>query len=91
MRDFTYVKMFPFHNAIGLRVIRGDLDVMDAIFLRQVTSCSHKCGAIISNNLGHPPHQQRISLNIKSLRDFLVFLVKRAPLGPGMTGCSRPE
>jgi len=29
---FTYVEIFPFHNAVALRVIRGDLDGVDAIF-----------------------------------------------------------
>jgi len=56
---------------------------MDAIFLRQVTSCSHKCGAIISNNLGHSTPSAKDILEYKIPERFLVFLVKRAPLGPG--------
>ena len=30
---FTYVEMFPLNNSVGLGVIRGNPDVMDAIFL----------------------------------------------------------
>jgi len=83
---FTYVKVFAFHNAIGLRVIRGDLDVMDAIFLRQVTHCSHKCGAIISNNLGHSTPSAKDILKYKVPESLLIFLLKRVPLGPGQQG-----
>jgi len=87
---FTYVEVFAFHNAIGLRVIRGDLDVMDAIFIRQVTRCSHKCGAIISNNLGH---------STPSAKDILKYKVPESSRFPSeegatqarMTGRSRPE
>src|SRR5882724_3359801 len=80
---FAYVKVFPFHNAVGLRVIRGDLDVMDAIFLGQVTRHSHKCGAIISNNLSHSTPSAKDILKYKVPESLLVFLPKRAPLGPG--------
>src|SRR5882724_1250185 len=80
---FTYVEMFPLHNAIGLRVKRGDLDVMNAIFLRQVTSCSHKCGSIISNNLGHSTPLAKDILEYKIPESLLVFFLKRVPLRPG--------
>jgi len=50
---FANVKVVSLDNAIGLRVIQRDLDVMDAIFIRQVSSHSHKCRAIVSNNLSH--------------------------------------
>jgi len=63
--------VFPFHNAIGLRVIRGDLDVMDAIFLGQVTRHSHKHRAIISNNLSHSTPSAKDILEYKVPRVFL--------------------
>src|SRR5882724_6002208 len=81
-----YVKVFVFHNAVGLRVIRGDLDVMDAIFLGQVTSLSHKCRAIISNNLGHSTPSAKDILEYKVPESLLIFLPKRVPLGPGRQG-----
>ena len=79
----TYVEIFALHKTIGLRVIRGALDVMDAIFLGQVTRCCHKCGAIISNNLGHPTPSAKDILEYKVPESLLIFLPKRAPLGPG--------
>jgi len=80
---FTYVEVLAFHNAIGLRIIRGDLDVMDTIFLRQVTSHSHKCRAIISNNLSYSTPSAKDILKYKIPERFLIFLAKRVPLGPG--------
>src|SRR5882724_3742716 len=56
---------------------------MDAIFLRQVTHHSHKCGAIISNNLSHSTPSAKDILEYKVSQSLLVFLPKRAPLGPG--------
>src|SRR5882724_3743573 len=74
---FVYVEVLAFHNAIGLRVIRGDLDVMDAIFLRQVTCHSHKCGAIISNNLGHYTQLAKDIFKYEIPKSLLIFLPKR--------------
>src|SRR5882672_6824673 len=47
---FTNVEVFLLDNTIILGVIRGDLNVMDAIFFGQITSRSHECGTIVSNN-----------------------------------------
>src|SRR5882724_882843 len=80
---FAYVKMFLLHKAVGLRVIRGDLDVMNAIFLRQVTSHSHKHRSIICNNLGHSTPSAKDILKYKFPESLLVFFPKRVPLGPG--------
>jgi len=79
---FAYVKMFVLHNAIGLRVIRGDLDVMDAIFLGQVSSCSHTCGAIVHKNFSHSTPLAKDIFKYKIPKGLVIFFPKREPLGP---------
>src|SRR5882724_12688138 len=59
---------------------------MDAIFLGQVTHHSHKCGAIISNNIGHSTPLAKDILKYKVPESLLIFLLKRAPLGPRQQG-----
>src|SRR5882724_1376212 len=80
---FVYVEVSAFHNAICLRVTRGDLDVMDAIFLGQVTCHNHKHGANISNNLGHSTPTAKDIFEYEIPESLLVFLLERVPLRPG--------
>ena len=47
---FTDVKVLPLNNTICLGIVRRNLDVMDAIFLGQVTSHRHEHRTIVSNN-----------------------------------------
>ena len=82
----VYIKMFMLNNAIGLGVIQRDLDVMDAIFLRQVPSCSHKCGATIGNNFSYSTPLAKDILKDKVPKSLLVLLLKGAPLGPRRQG-----
>jgi len=50
---FTHVKVFAFNNSIGLGIIWRNHDVMDDIFLKQVSSCSHQCRAIVGKKFSH--------------------------------------
>src|SRR5882724_7661655 len=61
---------------------------MDAIFLGQVTCCSYKHGAIMSNNLCHSTPSAKDILQYKVPESLLIFLAKRAPLGPGQQGAA---
>ena len=79
---FKYVKVLVLNNTIGLGVIWRNIDMMDAIFLRQVSSCSHKCGAIVSNNFGHSTPSAKDIFEYKIPKGLLIFFPKRAPLGP---------
>ena len=50
---FANVEVFALNNAIGLGFIWRTLDMMYAVFFRQVSNCCYKCGAIVSNNFSH--------------------------------------
>jgi len=56
--------------------------MMDAVFLGQVSSHSHKCGAIVSNNLSHSTPSAEDILKYKITEGLLIFFPKRALLGP---------
>src|SRR5882724_9200588 len=83
---FMYVKVFALNNTIGLGVIWRNLDVMDAIFLRQVSSCSHRCRAIVGNNFSHSTPLVEDILEYKVPKSLFIFLPKGAPLGPRRQG-----
>ena len=68
--------------------------MMDSIFLGQVSGHSHKCWAIVGNDLGHSGHSSPSAediLEYKIPKHLLVFLQKRVPLGPRRQGAASPD
>jgi len=56
--------------------------MMYAVFLGQVSNHCYKCGAIVSNNFSHSTLLAQDILEYKVSESLLIFLLKRAPLGP---------
>src|SRR5882724_4590479 len=56
--------------------------MMYAVFLGQVSNHCYKCGSIVSNNFSHSTPLAQDILKYKVSKSLLVFLLKRAPLGP---------
>src|SRR5882724_1336892 len=79
---FVFVEVFALNNAFCLGVIWRTLDMMYAVFLRQVSNCCYKCGAIVSNNFSHSTPLAQDILKYKVSESLLVFLLKRVPLRP---------
>src|SRR5882724_2830235 len=83
---FMYFRVFALNNTIGLGVIWGNLDMMDVIFLGQISSHCYKCGAIVSNNFHYSTPLTENILEYKVSESLLVFFPKRVPLGPRIQG-----
>src|SRR6266481_9784969 len=77
------VKMFPLYEAICLRVVRGNLDVMNAIFLGKVTRSSNKSRSIVCDNFGDTAPSAKNLLKNEVPKGFLIFLPEGPPLRPG--------
>src|SRR5882672_2930606 len=89
---FMDVEVFPFNNTISLGIVRRNLDVMDAIFLRQVTSHRHECRTIVGNNFSDSTPSIKDVLEYKIAESLLIFLPKGTPFGPrrhGTTGLDK--
>jgi len=74
--------VFSLNNAVGLEVIWGDFDMMNAIFLKQVSRCCYECGTVFGNNFSHFTPSAEDIPKYKVTESLLIFLLKRAPLGP---------
>jgi len=70
MRDSQMLKCFCSTTPLAWELVRRNIDVIDAIFLGQITSHCHECRTIVSNISATPPHLQRMSSNIKLPRVF---------------------
>src|SRR6266481_493150 len=77
------VKMFPLYKAICLRVVRGNLDVMNTIFLGEVTHGSNKSRSIVHDNFGDAAPSAKNLLKNEVPKGFLIFLPEGLPLRPG--------
>src|SRR5882672_5746002 len=83
---FTDVEVLLLDNTICLGIVRRNLDVMDAIFLGQVTSCPHKCRTIVGNNFSDSTPSTKDVLKYKIAESLLIFLLKGMPFGPRRHG-----
>src|SRR5882672_2315697 len=83
---FMDVKVFPLDNTISLGIVRRNLDVMDAIFLRQITGCRHEHRTIVSNNLSDSTPSTKYVFEYKITESLLIFLLKGPPFGPRRHG-----
>src|SRR5882724_10799052 len=79
---FVFVEVFALNNAICLGVIWRTLDMMYAVFLREVSNCCYKCGAIVSNNFSHSTPSAQDILEYKVSERLLIFLLNMASLRP---------
>src|SRR5882672_8856428 len=79
---FTDVKVFPLDNTISLGIVRRNLDVMDAIFLGQVTSRRHERRTIVGNNFSNSTPSTKDVLEYKIAKSLLIFLLKGTPFRP---------
>ena len=61
--------MCPFHNAICMRVIPQDLNVVNVVVLAQIIRGFYECGAIVCDNF---TKSAPLAKNIKSLMVFMV-------------------
>src|SRR6266481_6226995 len=77
------VKMFLLYEAICLRVVRGNLDVMNAIFLGKVTHGSNKSRSIVHHNFRDTSPSAKNPLKNEVPKGFLIFLPEGLPLWPG--------
>src|SRR5882672_9304891 len=80
------VEVFPFNNTISLGIVRRNLDVMDAIFLRQVTSHRHEFRTIVGNNFSDSTPSTKDVLKYKITESLLIFLPKGMPFRPRRHG-----
>src|SRR5882672_1106695 len=76
------VEVFPLDNTISLGIVRRNLDVMDAIFLGQITSCSHEHRTIVGNNFSDSTPSTKDVLEYKIAESLLIFLQKGTPFRP---------
>src|SRR6266481_9675735 len=76
----TDVEMFLLYEAICLRVVRGNLDVMNAIFLRKVTHGGNKSRSIVHDNFGNTAPSANNLLKNEVPKEFLIFLPEGPPL-----------
>src|SRR5882672_5866599 len=83
---FMDVEVLPLNNTISLGIVRRNLDVMDAIFLGQVTSRCHECRTIVSNNFSDSTPSTKDVLEYKITKSLLIFLPKGMPFGPRRHG-----
>src|SRR5882672_5340970 len=83
---FMDVEVLPLDNTICLGIVRRNLDVMDAIFLGQVTSHRHECRTIVSNNFSDSTPSTKDVLEYKISESLLIFLPKGMPFGPRRHG-----
>ena len=51
-----YVEVFALNNAIGLGVVRGNIDVMDAIFSDRYPATATNAGLLSVTISATPPH-----------------------------------
>src|SRR5882672_3757057 len=80
------VEVFPFNNTISLGIVRRNLDVMDAIFLGQVTSHCHEHRTIVGNNFSDSTPSTKDVLKYKITESLLIFLPKGMPFRPRRHG-----
>src|SRR5882672_896400 len=83
---FTDVKVFLLDNTISLGIVRRNLDVMDAIFLGQITGHCHKSRTIVGNNLSDSTPSTKDVFKYKIAESLLIFLPKGPPFGPRRHG-----
>src|SRR5882672_7144296 len=89
---FLDVEVLPLDKTIFLGIVRRNLDVMDAIFLGQVTSRCHKHRTIVGNNFSNSTSSTKDVLEYKITESLLIFLPKGTPFGPrghGTTGLDK--
>src|SRR5882672_9651668 len=82
----TDVKVFPLDNTISLGIVRRNLDVMDAIFFRQITGRHHECRTIVGNNFSDSTPSTKDVLEYKITKSLLIFFPKGMPFGPRRHG-----
>src|SRR6266481_1339800 len=79
---FTDVEMFPLDQAIRLRIVGGNLDVVNTIFLCQIPCSGNKSRTIIHDNFSHPTPPTKNLLKDKIPKSFLSFPLERPPFRP---------
>src|SRR5467141_622263 len=83
---FTDVKVFLLDNTISLGIVRRNLDVMDAIFLGQITGRHHERRTVVGNNLSNSTPSTKDVFKYKIAESLLIFLLKGLPFGPRRHG-----
>ena len=80
------IKVFVLDQAICLGIVGGDLDVVDAIFLRKVALHSNESRAIVSDYLFNATPSTEDLLKNEVTESFFHFSMKGSSLWPGGEG-----
>ena len=76
-------KCFPINHAIGLGVVWRYLDMMDSVFLGEISGCSYEHRNIVSDNFCNTTPLEEDILKYEVTEGLLIFLLKWVPLSPG--------
>jgi len=78
------IEVLVFNLTISQRVIQGDLDMMDPIFLREVACYSYKCGTIVGDDFCHATPLAEDILKYEVAKGLLIFLSEVGSTWPMM-------